>query len=116
MENLVIDQQLYPRIVKEIQAKKEYKLEASVKKIRGLKLWKLNLSTLQVGEIQPHYVAAIDITNRKPIKRIQVVREPGCIYFQALNAASAIKKSRKILFEIFEKYGPPGQRLQKSHV
>lgn len=98
------DESLKPKISQEIitEAQQEYKLIGSFKLTPGLKLYKLNLSTLEYKEVTITKTLAIDIKGQ-PVKNSKTNFEANCIYFQSLNLKNAKKHAMKELEKLMRK-------------
>lgn len=82
------------------QVKQEYKLIDSCMYFKGHILFEFNKET---KEIKPAKFKCISDTiefNHNPLKKREVFINQNCFYIQALNRENAIKKLRKIGFNI----------------
>lgn len=84
----------------QIKQKQEYKLIGSFKIWRGMKLYSVNLKTLEVKDEKISRQAIIDVT-QDVIYRSRVNYNPDCKYLLALNEENAIRKSVMILKKIY---------------
>lgn len=89
---------LQPKTAIEIRADAEqhYKFVGSIKLIKGLKLWQLNVKTLELSEVEITKKAAIRF-DKKEVSAKKAQFNPDCIYVQALNRANAEKKIIKLV-------------------
>ena len=94
--------QIVPDQELRIQTKqhKEYRLVGTFKIWRGMKLYSINLKTLEVTEEKISREAIIDIT-RDVIYRSRVNYNPDCKYLLAINESNAIRKSVQVLKKIY---------------
>ena len=78
---------------------KEYKLIGMQRKVPGHTLFEFNKKTKEVRPAQVTREAALTIKG-KPTFRTKTDIHEDCFYVQALNKQNAIKKLRKIGFEL----------------
>ncbi|MBP7542707.1 MAG: hypothetical protein KA747_03775 [Ignavibacteriaceae bacterium] len=84
-------------IVSEVEQKKELKTIASIRRIPGLFLWKLDLNSGIVSkvEIEKEMVSYSEAAKGIITTKQKVQFEQNTIYTQALNQKNAIKKFKK---------------------
>lgn len=83
----------------EIQAeanqRQEYKYMGTISLKPGMKLFKFSPQDAELTEVE--------IKKTKDVKNDQVLYDPRCIYFPALNRTNAERKATKIIKELIEK-------------
>jgi hypothetical protein len=83
----------------EKQEKKTIKHLNSIRHLKGLKLWEFNEATGELAEAEYHkenlVIDDFSGTSNASTLRKRVNIKPSCVYFQALNRKSALKKIRK---------------------
>jgi hypothetical protein len=84
-----------------IRMQKEYRLIGTFRIWKSMKLWSVNLKTLEVKEEKINREALIDIA-RMVIFKSKVIHNPECKYLLALNERNAIRKSVQILKSIYK--------------
>lgn len=92
------DEQIKPKIQHEQKAevKQEYKFLGSIRLKRGMKLYKLDLKTMEYSEVKIKEKVAINMEG-KPVTTKEATYHNNCIYFQALNMKNAKKHAMKEL-------------------
>ena len=91
--------------VDKAELEKKKKLLGSIRMIKGLTLWEVNYveGTVVPAEFEVNEERAYDVTVKsiEQKARKKLLSKKNCIYVQALNLKVAIKKSNKILKELF---------------
>ena len=80
--------------------KQEYRHIGTFKIWRGMKLYSVNLKTLEVKEEKINRQALIDIT-KDVIYKSKVIYNPDCKYLLAINESNALRKSVIILKKLY---------------
>ena len=88
------------RIEQVAKKQKEYKLIGSQRKVAGHTLFEFNKSTKEIKPADVKRECIISFETNKPIYKTKTDMHENCFYIQALNIKNAIKKLKKLGFNI----------------
>lgn len=87
------------RIEQSVRKDVEYKYTNSQKKVAGHTLFSFNTVTKELKVADLKRSVSIGF-NLQPVYKTEVTKEKDCIYIQALNKANAIKRIKKLGYNI----------------
>lgn len=85
--------------VRPVQQKKQYKFLGNDRKVKGLRLYEVEIATLNIGLATPVKTAEVVDAKAKVRKVASYIFKDDHLYIQSMNEANALRKAKKFILK-----------------
>lgn len=87
------------REVRQIQQKKKYKFLGNARKVKGLRMYEVEIATLNIGLAVPVKTAQVVDAKTNVRQVVSYIFKDDHLYIQAMNLANALRKAKNFIQE-----------------